>query len=132
MRPSAFRQRAHCRSPSSWGRWEPFRLISSSSFFSFLQHRMRITSMVINKTQCETSMSSNDDSEVPTVSSSPPVSSVSHLSAAPSGSSLVHVPAERRGSDPPRPAPLVPSVYARPTISAKLRTTLCCGLLFCL
>lgn len=132
MRPSAFRQRAHCRSPRSWGRWEPFRLISSSSFFSFLQHRTRITSAVINKTQCEMCTSSNDDSEVPTVSSSPLVSSISRPSAAPSGSSLVHVPAERRGSDPPRPAPSVLSVCARPTNSAKQRTTLCCALLFSL
>lgn len=39
IRPSALRQRAHWRSPTSWGRWEPFRLISSSSFFSLLPDR---------------------------------------------------------------------------------------------
>lgn len=53
-------------------------------------------------------MGSNGDAEVLTVSSSPLVSSISRLSAAPLGSCLFHVPAERRGSDPPRTAPLVP------------------------
>ena len=37
IRPSVFRQRAHSRCPRSWGRRVPFRLISSSSFFSFLE-----------------------------------------------------------------------------------------------
>lgn len=60
------------------------------------------------KTQSEMNTSLDGDAEVLTVSSSPLASSVSRLSAAPSGSYLFHVPADRRGSDPLRPAPLVP------------------------
>lgn len=61
----------------------------------------------IKKGEANVNMSSNDDTEVLTVSSSPLASSISRPSAAPSGSFLFHVPAERRGSDPSRSAPLV-------------------------
>lgn len=44
MRPKVLRQRAHWRCPTSWGRWEPFCLISSSSFFSLLFDRKSRTS----------------------------------------------------------------------------------------
>lgn len=39
--PNVLGQRAHCRSSESCGRREPFRLISSRSFFNFLQSRQR-------------------------------------------------------------------------------------------
>lgn len=108
IRPKVLRQRAHCRSPNSWGRWEPFRLISSSSFFSLLLDRKRRTSGDIKKTQSNMNTSPNGDTKVLTVSSSPLASSVSRLSAAPLGSYPFHVPAERRGSDLPQLAPFVP------------------------
>lgn len=44
IRPKVLRQRAHCRCPTSWGRCEPFCLISSSSFFSLLFDRESRTS----------------------------------------------------------------------------------------
>lgn len=105
IRPKVFRQRAHCRSPNSWGRREPLCLISSSSFFSFLWDRNSRTSNILRKVSLQMNMSSND--EILTVSSSPLASLISHPSAAPSGSFLFHFPAERRGSDPPQSDPLV-------------------------
>lgn len=101
--PKLLRQRAHSRSPSSCCRQDPFRLISSNSFFSFLRERKEEGAL----RKLSEMNSLKGDAEVLTLSSSPHASSISHLSAAPSGSCLSHVPADRRGSDPPRPAPLV-------------------------
>lgn len=103
IRPKDLRQRAHCRSPTSCGRWKPLCFISNSSFFSLLFGTKKRSSGGVIKEAANFNWS-----QAFTVSSSPPFSLVSHLSAAPSGSCLSHAPAERQNPDPPRAVPWGP------------------------
>lgn len=126
IRPRFLRQRAHCRSPSSWGWRQPFRLISSNSFFSFLPQTKKKNWLNKKKSTLlvQTVM-------LLTVCASPLVSSASHLSAAPLKSSLVRVRAKRRGSSPQRLAPLVPFCRTQQPIRNLESTTLCCSVVRC-